>query len=59
MRHSDEMQSGRWPQAFDAAAHLQDEETILTYLRAALDDPAPGALWLALDNVSKAWGRRV
>ncbi|WP_330115674.1 hypothetical protein SA496_00140 [Pseudomonas sp. JS3066] len=39
---------------FDAAAHLKDEETIRAYLRAALDDPTPGALLLALAHVSQA-----
>lgn len=39
---------------FDAAAYLQDEETLRAYLRAALDDPAPGALLLALENVNRA-----
>jgi DNA-binding phage protein len=53
MRHDDEMQPRRKPQTFDAAAHLRDEETIRAYLQAALDDPTPGALWRALDNVAK------
>lgn len=39
---------------FDSASHLQDEETIRAYLRAALDDPTPGALLLALQRVSRA-----
>lgn len=39
---------------FDAAAHLKDKETIRAYLRAALDDPTPGALLLALARVSRA-----
>lgn len=39
---------------FDAAAYLQDEETLRAYLRAALDDPTPGALLLALENVNRA-----
>lgn len=54
MRRDDEMQSGREPKTFDAAAHLKDEESILAYLQAALDDPTSGALWLALDTVAKA-----
>ncbi|MFU3618237.1 DNA-binding protein [Pseudomonas paraeruginosa] len=54
MRRDDEMQPGREPQTFDAAAHLKDEETIRAYLQAALDDPTSGALWLALDTVAKA-----
>ncbi|WIF66696.1 hypothetical protein QN096_23480 [Metapseudomonas otitidis] len=57
MQHNDEMQPGRGLQSFDAADHLKDEETIRAYLRAALDDPTPGALWLALANLAKAWGR--
>ncbi|AYC31777.1 hypothetical protein D3880_04985 [Pseudomonas cavernae] len=39
---------------FDVVAHIEDEETIRAYLQAALDDPTPGTLWLALDNVAKA-----
>lgn len=39
---------------FDAAAHLKDEETIRAHLRAALDDPTPGVLLLALAHVSRA-----
>lgn len=39
---------------FDAAKHLMDEETIRANLRAALDDPTPGALLLALEHVSRA-----
>ncbi|EPG3311871.1 hypothetical protein AAA533_07415 [Pseudomonas aeruginosa] len=54
MRHGDEMQLGWGLQSFDAAAHLQDEETIRAYLQAAIDDPTPGALWLALDVVIRA-----
>lgn len=54
MRHDDEMQPGWGLQSFDAAAHLQDEETIRAYLQAALDDPTPGALWHALDAVIRA-----
>lgn len=54
MRNGDGMQPGRGAQAFDAAVHLQDEETIRAYLQAALDDPTPGALWLAVDVVSRA-----
>lgn len=54
MRHNDEMQPGRRLQSFNAADHLKDEETIRAYLQAALDDPTPGALRLALDNVTKA-----
>ncbi len=54
MQHDDEMQLGQGLQSFDAAAHLKDEETIRAYLHAALDDPTPGALWVALDNVTKA-----
>lgn len=54
MRNDDEMQPGREPQTFAVAAHLKDEETIRAYLQAALDDPTPGALWLALDSVARA-----
>jgi len=39
---------------FDVASHLQDEETIRAYLQAALDDPDPAALLLALQNATKA-----
>lgn len=39
---------------FDAAAHLQDEATIRAYLQAALDDPDPAALLLALQNATRA-----
>ncbi|MNZ54415.1 hypothetical protein D3C78_723140 [compost metagenome] len=48
------MQSGQKLRRFDVAAHLEDEETIRAYLKAALDDPTPGVLWLALDNISSA-----
>ncbi len=54
MRHNDEMQPYWGLQSFDAADHLKDEETIRAYLRAVLDDPTPGVLWLALDNVARA-----
>lgn len=57
MLHDDEMQPGRGLQTFDVAAHLKDEETIRAYLQAALDDPAPEALWLALGNVAEALER--
>lgn len=46
--------SSRKQRPFDVAAHLEDEETVRAYLQAALDDPTPGALWLALDNVVRA-----
>ncbi|MFU4408331.1 hypothetical protein ACM73B_22035 [Pseudomonas aeruginosa] len=36
---------------------LKDEETIRAYLQAALDDPTPEALWLALGNVAEALER--
>lgn len=39
---------------FDAASHLQDEATIRAYLQAALDDPDPAVLLLALQNAAKA-----
>lgn len=39
---------------FESASYLQDEEIIRAYLRAALDDPTPGALLLALQRVSCA-----
>lgn len=48
------MQTGQKLRPFDVAAHLEDEEAIRAYLQAALDDPTPGTLWLALDNVSRA-----
>ncbi|WP_376741848.1 helix-turn-helix domain-containing transcriptional regulator [Pseudomonas veronii] len=54
MGHDEEVQSGGGLHAFDAATHLKDEETIRAYLQAALDDPTPGALWVALDSVAKA-----
>ncbi|ENQ9243453.1 TPA: DNA-binding protein [Pseudomonas aeruginosa] len=57
MLHDDEMQPGRGLQTFDVAAHLKDEETIRAYLQAALDDPTPEALWLALGNVAEALER--
>jgi len=56
MRHNDEMQPGRRLQSFDAASYLKDEETTRAYLQAALNDPTPGALWLALDNVIRSRG---
>lgn len=59
MRQNDELQPSRRLQPFDAAAHLEDEETIRAYLRAALGDPTPGALWRALDAVTEARGRLV
>ena len=57
MRKNDEMQPSWRLQSFEAAPHLEDEETIRAYLQAALDDPTPGVLWLALGNVSKALER--
>lgn len=39
---------------FDTASYLQDEETIRAYLQAALDDPDPAALLLALQNATRA-----
>lgn len=54
MRRMDGMLSSQELRLLDVAAHLEDEETIRAYLQAALDDPTPGALWLALDNVAKA-----
>lgn len=48
------MQSGQKQRPFDVSAYLEDEGTIRSYLKAALDDPTPGALWLALDNVARA-----
>lgn len=59
MRHDNEMQPSRGLQSFDAVAHLKEEETIRAYLQAALDDPTPGALWLALDVVIRARDRLV
>lgn len=39
---------------FDAVRHLDDLETIRAYLQAALDDPDPAALLLALQNATRA-----
>lgn len=39
---------------FDAVRHLDDLETIRAYLQAALDDPDPEALLLALQNATRA-----
>ncbi|MCY1289137.1 hypothetical protein D9M68_579350 [compost metagenome] len=51
------MQLGQKLRPFDVAAYLEDEETIRAYLQAALDDPTPGALWLALHNVVRERAR--
>lgn len=41
---------------FDTSKHLDNEETIAEYLNAALQDPNPEMLLLALSNVARARG---
>jgi probable addiction module antidote protein len=41
---------------FDASEHLDSEEVIEEYLRAALEDPNPDLFLLAVANVAKARG---
>jgi probable addiction module antidote protein len=41
---------------FDTADYLADEETIAEYLSAALDDPDPDMLLVAVRNVARARG---
>ena len=41
---------------FDVADYLDDEETIAAYLTAALDDPDPDALLVAVKTVARARG---
>jgi len=41
---------------FDAAEYLDDDETIAEYLSAALEDPNPEALLLAIRSVARARG---
>lgn len=41
---------------FDAAEYLSDDETIAEYLAAALDDPNPDMLLVAIGNVARARG---
>lgn len=40
--------------AFDVASHLTDEATIAEYLKASAEDPTPGVIELALQNVAEA-----
>lgn len=39
---------------FDVASHLTDEATIAEYLKASAEDPTPGVIELALQNVAEA-----
>ncbi len=41
---------------FDSADYLTDEETIAEYLSAALEDPNPDMLLVAVKNVARARG---
>lgn len=41
---------------FDAAEYLSDDETIAEYLAAALEDPNPDLLLVAIGNVARARG---
>lgn len=41
---------------FDAAEYLSDDETIAEYLAAALEDPNPDLLLVAIRNVARARG---
>lgn len=41
---------------FDAADHLNDEETIAEYLTAALEDPNPDVFLAAVRDVARARG---
>jgi probable addiction module antidote protein len=41
---------------FDASEHLDDEEVIAEYLTAALEDPNPEVILIAVANVAKAPG---
>jgi len=41
---------------FDIADYLEDDETIAEYLNAALEDPNPEMLLLAVKNVARARG---
>lgn len=58
MRHDYEMPPGHGSQPFNAAAYLE-AEIIRAYLQAERDDLTPGALWHALDVVTRARGRLV
>lgn len=40
--------------AFDVADYLDNEETIATYLTAALEDPDPDAFLVAMKAVARA-----
>lgn len=42
---------------FDAAEYLTDEETIAAYLNAAMEDPEPTVLLMALKDIANARGR--
>jgi probable addiction module antidote protein len=41
---------------FDVSEHLNDEEVIVEYLAAALEDPNPDVFLVAVANVAKARG---
>lgn len=41
---------------FDAADYLTDDETVVEYLAAALEDPNPDMLLVAIRNVARARG---
>lgn len=41
---------------FDVADYLEDEQTIAEYLNAALDDPNPEMLLVAVKNIARARG---
>ena len=41
---------------FDASEHLDSEEVIQEYLQAALEDPKPELVLMAIANVAKARG---
>jgi probable addiction module antidote protein len=44
------------PALFDAADYLDDEETIVEYLTAALEDPNPDIFLVAVRDVARARG---
>ena len=44
---------------FDAADYLTNEETIAEYLTAALEDPNPDMILVALRDVARALGIRL
>lgn len=43
---------------FEAADYLDNDDVIVEYLKAAIDDPNPDLLMMAISDVSKAYGMR-